>query len=157
MKRFVLLFFLSISLLLYGASHKGPLIFEMKEIDSNLIVLTVGPEKKKINKEEGYPYHKVRKNEYLSEIAHIYHKKTKKLVEINELKNPNLIYPAQKIYLERKKKVNMEEVPKYHIVKKGENIISISFTYDLDWKNIKKLNNLENITDIYPGQKIILK
>lgn len=156
MKRFVLLFFLSICLLSYGSSYKGPLIFDMKEIDSNLIVLTVEPEKK-IGEEDGYPYHKVRKNEYLSKIAHMYHKKTKKLVEINELKNPNLIYPTQKIYLEKKKKVNMEKIPKYHIVKKGENIISISFTYDLDWRNIKRLNNLENITNIYPGQKIILK
>ena len=79
------------------------------------------------------------------------------MIEINELKNPNLIYPRQKIYLERKKPVKIEDMPKYHVVKKGENLISISFDYDLDWKEVKKLNNLDNVTDIYVGQKIILK
>ena len=157
MKRFILLFFLSVYLFSYGkVGYSDKLKFQMEEIDENLVVVNIVPEEIIVD-ELSYPYHTVKKDEYLIKIAHTYDKKTKKLIEINELKNPNLIYPRQKIYLERKKPLKMEEVPKYHVVKKGENLISISFDYDIDWKEIKKLNNLDNVTDIYVGQKIILK
>lgn len=157
MKKLILLFFLNICLISYGEFYyKDELKFELKEIDENFVVINVIP-KKIVEEGIKYPYHKVKKDEYLIKIARIYDKKTKKLIEINELKNPNLLYPKQKIYLERKKPVIKENIPKYHIVKKGENLISISFDYDIDWKEVKKLNSLENITDIYPGQKIILK
>ena len=157
MKKFILLFFLSVYLLAYSKlSYNDKLKFQMEEIDENLVIINVIPEKIIVD-ELSYPYHRVKKDEYLIKIARIYDKKTKKLIEINELKNPNLIYPRQKIYLERKKSLKIEEIPKYHVVKKGENLISISFDYDLDWKKIKKLNNLDNVTDIYVGQKIILK
>ena len=106
---------------------------------------------------EEYPYHKVRKGEYLNKIAKDYQKRPAKLVQINELKNPNLIYPKQKIYLEKKKSIDIEKIPKYHIVQRGENIISIALEYELDWKQILRLNSLESVTDIYPGQKIVLK
>ncbi len=157
MKKLILLFFLNACFISYGELyHNEELKFEMKEIDENFVVIKVIP-KKIVVEEIKYPYHKVKKDEYLIKIARIYDKKTKKLIEINKLKNPNLIYPKQKIYLERKRTIIKENIPKYHIVKKGENLISISFDYDLDWKEVRKLNRLENITDIYPGQKIILK
>ena len=157
MKRFILIFFLSVYLLSYGKiGYSDKLKFQMEEIDENLVVINIIPEEIIVD-ELSYPYHRVKKDEYLIKIARIYDKKTKKLIEINELKNPNLIYPRQKIYLERKKPVKTEDIPEYHVVKKGENLISISFDYDLDWKEVKKLNNLDNVTDIYVGQKIILK
>ena len=55
------------------------------------------------------------------------------------------------------KKNSLEKIPKYHIVQRGENIISIALEYELDWKQILRLNSLESVTDIYPGQKIVLK
>ncbi len=157
MKRFILLFFLNICLISYGeVRYSDKLKFQMQEIDANLVLVSVVPEKIIVD-ELSYPYHTVKKDEYLIKIARIYDKKTKKLIEINELKNPDLIYPRQKIYLERKRPLKMEEVPEYHIVKKGENLVSISFDYDLDWKKVKKLNRLDSVTAVYPGQKIRLK
>ena len=131
----------------------------IEKIDENLVLVNiVGVEKKEIKNDfEEYPYHKVRKGEYLNKIAKDYQKRPAKLVQINELKNPNLIYPKQKIYLEKKKSIDIEKIPKYHIVQRGENIISIALEYELDWKQILRLNSLESVTDIYPGQKIVLK
>lgn len=129
--------------------------FEINKIDENLVVINISAKSHELN--DNYPYHVVKKGEYLNKISKIHRKKTSKLVEINELEDPNLLYPKQKIYLEKKIIINLEDIPKNHIVKKGENLISISFEYGLNWKILKKLNNLELITDIYPNQKLKLK
>lgn len=155
MLRKMYIVFLGWTLMLSGQNLK----FELITVDENLVVVNVlklEDEIRNIILDE-YPYHRVSRGEYLSKIAKIHDKKTKNLVRINELENPDLIYPKQKIYLLKKKKLNLNEVPEYYIVKKGENLISIAAEYELNWKDIKKINNLENITDIYPGQKIKLK
>lgn len=156
MKKLILIFYVIISFKTLSVEN---LRFEVEKIDENLVLVNiVGVEKKEIKNDfEEYPYHKVRKGEYLNKIAKDYQKRPAKLVQINELKNPNLIYPKQKIYLEKKKSVDIEKLPKYHIVRRGENIISIALEYELDWKQILRLNSLESVTDIYPGQKIVLK
>ncbi|MCI7187841.1 MAG: LysM peptidoglycan-binding domain-containing protein [Fusobacterium mortiferum] len=156
MKKLILVFYVIISFRAFSIEN---LRFEVEKIDENLVLVNiVGVEKKEIKSDfEEYPYHKVRKGEYLNKIAKDYQKKPAKLIQINELKNPNLIYPKQKIYLEKKKSVDIEKLPKYHIVRRGENIISIALDYEIDWKQLVKLNNLEGVTDIYPGQRILLK
>ncbi len=154
-----LMFFISVSTV-----ESKELEFELKKIDENLVMINIVPTdgiipeyvETEINDNE-YPYHKVIKGEYLSKISKTYNKKTSKLVEINEIRNPDLIYPEQKVYLEKKKPVDMNLIPEYYTVKKGENLISIAYSYDLDWKKIKKINNLNAITDIYPGMRIKLK
>lgn len=49
-------------------------------------------------------------------------------------------------------KLKRQNKEKYHKVKKGENLISIAYNNHIDWKILKEINNLEDITDIYPGQ-----
>ena len=67
------------------------------------MVNIVGVEKKEIKNDfEEYPYHKVRKGEYLNKIAKDYQKRPAKLVQINELKNPNLIYAGERLRVEIK-------------------------------------------------------
>ena len=142
MKKLILIFYVIISFKTLSVEN---LRFEVEKIDENLVLVNiVGVEKKEIKNDfEEYPYHKVRKGEYLNKIAKDYQKRPAKLVQINELKNPNLIYPKQKIYLEKKKSIDIEKIPKYHIVQRGENIISIALEYELDWKQILRLNSLE--------------
>lgn len=148
--------FLGLVLIVKGEELK----FDLIKIDENLIVVNISKLENEFKNQvtiEEYPYHKVKRGDYLSKIAKNHDKKTKNLVKINELENPNLIYPKQKIYLERKKNINLNDIPEYYIVKKGENLISVALEYELNWKDLKRINNLENITDIYPGQKIKLK
>lgn len=73
-----------------------------------------------------------------------------KLVHLDE----NLVIidliPEKKI-LKKNRKVKKI---KYHKVKKGENLISIAYNNKVDWKVLKKINRLEDITEIYPGQTL---
>lgn len=152
----IFLIFLGWILIIRGQDLK----FDLIEIDENLVVVNISKltdDLKNESTENEYPYHRVVQGDYLSKIAKIHDKKTKNLVKINELENPNLIYPRQKIYLVRKRHLNLKDIPEYYTVKKGENLISIAVEYELNWKELKKINNLENITDIYPGQKIRLR
>lgn len=141
------------------SSFSENLYFEIEKpkIENFIVINIRGNPNHKTNK--SYDFHRVEKGDYLNKIAKEYDKKTKKLVEINEIKNPDLIFPKQKIYLNNKKTLNMEEVPKYHIVKYGENIIEIASYYELDFKKLIELNDLrkENNYVLYPNQKLKLK
>lgn len=60
------------------------------------------------------------------------------------------LVPVKKSYPKNKK---IKKV-KYYKVKKGENLISIAYNNQIDWKILKEINELDNITDIYPGQTL---
>ena len=45
----------------------------------------------------------------------------------------------------------------YHLVSKGETLYSISRTYKLTLKELRRLNNLDDKAAIYPGQKLRIK
>lgn len=140
---------------------------EIQKPLENLIVINIIPDEDSdswnhdnyesaSDEKENYDFHRVKKGEYLLKIANIHNKKVNKLAKINELKNPDLIYPKQKIYLKNKKPFNKAEIPEYHIVQAGENIIEIAYFYEIDFKELIRLNNLKELI-IYPNQKLKLK
>lgn len=47
--------------------------------------------------------------------------------------------------------------PKYHVVKRGETVYSISRKYDLNFNRVLKINGLTEISLIRPGQKIKIR
>ncbi len=51
----------------------------------------------------------------------------------------------------------ISSTPKYHIVKRGESIYSISRKFDLNFKKVLKINGLTEISLIHPGQRIKLR
>ncbi len=55
-------------------------------------------------------------------------------------------------------KIDVEPKPKrdYHIVKKGDTLIKISFSRHLDYRQLAAWNNIDNPDLIYPGQKLRL-
>lgn len=149
-KNFILFILLSLSTL-----SQDMKIEIDKPILDNFIIINVLPDGKAPPPKE-FPFHRVKKGETLGGIAYVYDKKTKTLVEINELKNPNLIFPKQKIYLENKKRLNLDEIPEFHIVQPGENIIEIAYFYELDFRDIIRINNLNQLV-LQPNQKLKLK
>ena len=149
MKKIILTFLISNSFLFSQQEMKLEIVKPV--VDNMLIINLIG-----IGEYEDYEFHRVKKGDYLGKIAKDYNKKTKKLVEINELKNPNLIFPKQKIYLNNKKPFNLDEIPDFHIVESGENLIEIASFYELDFRNIMKLNELDSVV-LYPKQKLKLK
>ncbi len=90
-------------------------------------------------------YHTVVLGETLSKIAAKNNTTVAKLADLNKIKNPNLIYPGQKIIL-------MEYVR--YKVKKGDTLSNISLQYlgnASRYKEIMTLNSLDS-TVIYVGQ-----
>ena len=87
----------------------------------------------------------VKKGDTLSSIASKYGTTYQQLAKINNLKNPNIIYPGQVLKI---------SVPTTHTVQKGDTLWSIAQRYlgnGSRYMDIKSLNGLKSDT-IYPGQ-----
>lgn len=65
--------------------------------------------------------------------------------------------PKPKTIVVKKKTPEPKPSPRYHIVKKGDTAYSISKAHGLTLQELKKLNNFNEKTTIYPGQKIAIK
>lgn len=104
-----------------------------------------GPNKSKVDK-----IHIVKSGETLSGIAAKYDTTVSKLVELNNIKNKNLIYVGQKIKVSG-------SAAKYHKVKRGDTVSELAQKYGSSIKQIKSWNNLDNNYTIYVGQKIRVK
>lgn len=101
----------------------------------------------------------VKKGDTLSHIAKRHGTSVGKLASLNGIKNPNLIYPGQKLKVngsapKTKKKISNK---KYHTVKAGDTVSELAVKYGVKQSQIKKWNNLANINKIYVGQKLRVK
>jgi 2',3'-cyclic-nucleotide 2'-phosphodiesterase/3'-nucleotidase len=80
----------------------------------------------------------------------------KKIAELNELSNPNLIYPNQELLIPTTSDEN-ESTEIIYTVKSGDTLSEIALKYGVDWKDLAEDNKLANPNLIYPNQKIIIK
>lgn len=111
----------------------------------------------KFERNEDY-LHIVKSGDTLSKIAADHHTTVDYLAKLNNISNPNLIYPGQRIKL--KGKVPAEPAPKseFYTVKSGDNMSHIAQKYSTTLSTLKKLNpKIKNYNLIYPGQKIRVK
>ncbi len=154
-RKLILSMLLFFSTLLYAEKEKMKISVEKPILDNFIVINITGDGDKKVISKD-FRYHRVVKGETLGGIAMVYDKTTKRLVEINQLKNPDLIFPKQKIYLENKQDLDMTKIPEYHIVKPGENIIEIAYYYELDFREIIRINKLRTYV-LQPNQKLKLK
>lgn len=114
-------------------------------------------------------YYVVKKGDNLSKIAEMYDTTVKQLCEWNDISNPNLIYPGQKLLVKKgtitedkepEKPVEPEkpaEEEVWYTVKKGDVLSVIAKKYGTTVTALKKLNNIKNVNMIYVGQKIRIK
>ena len=97
----------------------------------------------------------VKKGDNLTKIASMYGTTVQELVRLNAIKNPNLIYPNQKIIIKTKNNTNTESV--YYIVKKGDNLTKIAYMYGTTVQELVRLNAIKNPNLIYPNQKLKIR
>lgn len=97
----------------------------------------------------------VKKGDTLSEIAVKYGTTVDSLVELNNIKNPDLIYIGQVLKINAS--VNNISTPDTYTVKKGDTLSEIAAKYGTTVNNLVKLNNIKNPDLIYPGQVFKLK
>lgn len=93
-------------------------------------------------------YVTVRKGQTLWEIATSFGMKVDTIVKLNNLSNPDLIYPGQKLYLKTQQ-------AKYYSVLPGDTLTTIANRYDTTVKALAKLNpKIKNLDLILVGDRI---
>lgn len=110
--------------------------------------------------EMGHIIYTVKRGDNLWSIAKNHGTNLQNILEINVIKNPNLIYPGQKIRIPSKgnEEVNTESnrVITY-TVRRGDCLWRIARYYGVTVRYLANLNGIRNPRLIYPGQVLIIK
>lgn len=97
----------------------------------------------------------VKSGDTLSAIAQKYNTTYQKIAKDNNIENPNLIYPNQKLKIYTN--VSQETSEKIYIVKKGDCLCNIAKKFNTTVEKIAHDNNITNVDLIYVGQKLIIR
>ncbi|SHJ36177.1 Lyzozyme M1 (1,4-beta-N-acetylmuramidase), GH25 family [Clostridium cavendishii DSM 21758] len=91
----------------------------------------------------------VKPGDTLSSIAQMYGTTWQHLAEINNLSNPDLIYPGQVLIIDTGSQNT-------YTVKSGDTLSGIAQMYGTTWQHLASINNISNPNLIYPGQVLII-
>ncbi len=100
----------------------------------------------------------VQRGNTLSQIARAYNVSVEHIVELNDIENPNLIYPGQKLRITESDVTELNPVDNtiqvYYVVKDGDTLDGIARKFGITLNEILEYNDIENPNLIYPGQTI---
>ena len=97
----------------------------------------------------------VRRGNILSQIARVYGVTVQHIVELNNISNPNLIYPGQKLRITESSVQELNPVKEIiYIVKRGDSLSEIARLYNVSVRYLVSLNGIKNPNLIYPRQII---
>src|SRR5699024_5619288 len=96
----------------------------------------------------------VKKGDTLSHIAQRYGTTVNRLVELNNIKNRNKIYPGQKLAINTSGNASTTQ---YYTLKKNDTLSEIAVKYGTTTSKLASLNQITNPNLIVPGQKIRVK
>lgn len=108
-------------------------------------------ENPKCNYEDRIRY-KIKPGDTLSEIALKYNTTVKHLAQINDIKNPNLIYAGEIIIISHNH--NNSSNQKTYTIKWGDTLSEIALKYNTTVFKLVRLNNIANPNLIYAGEKL---
>lgn len=114
-------------------------IFTIKQSDNENVTSTV---------------YTVVRGDTLSEIALKYDTTVSNLVKLNNISNPNLIYPGQKIIIYNNVNLPNECGKTFYTIKRGDTLTRIAKKFDTTISAIVSLNNIKNANLIYAGETI---
>lgn len=98
----------------------------------------------------------VRKGNTLWELSKEYNVSIDEIVRLNNIKNPNLIYPGEKLTIitnsnfEHTKALGKD----LYTIKAGDTLSELAIIFDTTVENIVRLNNIKNPNLIYVGQRL---
>ena len=99
----------------------------------------------------------VRAGDTLSSIARRFNTSVDRLVKINNIKNPNLIYPGEVLEIEGSiSSSDNEEYRRLYVVQKGDTLSSIAEKFKTTEEILIKKNDLKNNNHVYENQVIRL-
>lgn len=98
----------------------------------------------------------VQRGNTLSQIANTYGVTVSHIVEINNIANPNLIYPGQKLRITESTNTNLNPVIQnnFYTVQRGDTLSGIARRYGISTQYLVRLNGISNPNLIYPGQML---
>lgn len=103
-------------------------------------------------------FYTVQSGDTLSEIANRYGTTVQELVDINNITNPNLIYPGETIRVATNSSVHGSETRGtgsiVYTVQRGNTLSQIASAYGVTVSHIVEINNITNPNLIYPGEKL---
>lgn len=98
----------------------------------------------------------VRWGDTLSELAIKYNTTVARLVELNNIANPDLIYAGATLIVPSSISGGSTSDEEIYIVKYGDTLSKIAIEYGTTVNAIASVNNIQNVNLIYVGQKLII-
>ena len=101
----------------------------------------------------------VQRGNTLSQIAQSYNVTVNEIVEINNIQNPNLIFPGQKLRITRSNIQTLNPVLQnnHYTVQRGDTLSEIAVRYGVSVRYLVNINGIRNPNLIYPGQILKIK
>lgn len=97
----------------------------------------------------------VQRGNTLSGIAQSYNVTVNHILELNNIQNPNLIYPGQKLRITESNIQDLnpiQNISSTYVVKRGDTLTSIARRYGVSVNYLVRINGIQNPNIIYPGQ-----
>ena len=102
----------------------------------------------------------VQRGDTLSKIAREYNVTVAHIVELNDITNPNLIYPGEKLRITESDVTNLNPIPKNnystYTVRRGDTLSGIARRFGVSVNYLVTANNIQNPNLIFPGQILII-
>lgn len=102
----------------------------------------------------------VQRGDTLSKIAREYNVTVAHIVELNDITNPNLIYPGEKLRITESDVTNLSPIPKNnystYTVRRGDTLSGIARRFGISVNYLVTANNIQNPNLIFPGQILIV-
>lgn len=95
----------------------------------------------------------IQRGDTLSEIAIMYNTTVARLVELNSIANPNLIFAGETLLVPTSSKTQVSDNAIY-IVKRGDTLTSIAQKFGVSINSIISINNISNPNLIFVGQRL---
>ena len=99
----------------------------------------------------------VKKGDTLSYIALKFYTTVNKIISLNNISNPNIIYVGQRLQIPNNSNslLNINNNTTY-VIKYGDTLTSIANKYNTTITSLVRLNNIQNPDLIYAGERIIV-
>ncbi|MGL5351952.1 MAG: LysM peptidoglycan-binding domain-containing protein [Clostridium sp.] len=100
----------------------------------------------------------VQAGDTLSEIASNYGTTWQYLAQINNISDPNLIFPGQVLLIQSSSQAIPPINPSVtYTVQSGDTLSGIASDYGTTWQHLAQLNNLSDPNLIFPGQVLVIR
>ena len=99
----------------------------------------------------------VQRGDTLSEIAERFGTTVSELVRLNNIQNPNLIYPGQVLIIRQGGSTTPPSGSTTYTVQRGDTLSEIANRFGTTVNELVRLNNIQNPNLIYPGQVLVIR